>query len=267
MAWWIIKNVKGCACGIFKVFLQILLRNTGKTVNPLTKETVSEFLHKKYYAVGGRLSQCQSGHDTRWRIAGGTVGATRAQAIIVLNSMSFPKYRGIPTSQSERHKNIFFVNAMLFILELQHWLFKTNQLLELRAKGWKTGVRFSALAVISYFSIASRRLLEHMQWVDRGKMYQVVAQDRDQWRALVKVAMKFGFLKRRGTSWVAERPLASQEGLCTKELTYKPVLFCVFIQLFHSSFIPFPWLPMRRIPWVRAKLYICKYRSVSLTRT
>jgi hypothetical protein len=161
------------------------------------------------------------------------------------------------------------VNAMLFILELQHWLFKTNQLLELRAKGWKTGVRFSALAAISYFSIASKRLLEHMQWVDRGKMYQLVAQDRDQLRALVKMAMKSGFLKRRGISWLAERPLASQEGLCTKELTYKLVLFCVFIQLFHSSCIPFPWLPMRRIPWVRAKLYICKYsyRCVSLTRT
>jgi hypothetical protein len=44
-----------------------------------------------------------------------------------------------------------------------------------------------------------------------------LAQDREQWRALVNTVMKFGFHK-IGHSWAAERLAASQEGLSSMEL-------------------------------------------------
>jgi hypothetical protein len=67
------------------------------------------------------------------------------------------------------------------------------------------------------------------RWADNTKMYLReigwggidwidLAQDRDQWRALVKTVMYFGFHKMLGSSWVAERLAASQEGLSSMKL-------------------------------------------------
>jgi hypothetical protein len=43
-----------------------------------------------------------------------------------------------------------------------------------------------------------------MDWID-------VAQDMDQWRAVVNMVMNLGFRKLLGNSWVAEQLAASQE--------------------------------------------------------
>jgi hypothetical protein len=47
-----------------------------------------------------------------------------------------------------------------------------------------------------------------------------MAQDRDRRRALVNVAMNFGFHKMRGISWLAEDLLASEEGPCSIEADF-----------------------------------------------
>ena len=61
------------------------------------------------------------------------------------------------------------------------------------------------------------------RWEDKIKMdlrevgwghgWIVLAQDGDRWRAVVTTVMKPGFYKMRGISWLAEKLLASQEGL------------------------------------------------------
>jgi hypothetical protein len=48
-------------------------------------------------------------------------------------------------------------------------------------------------------------------WID-------LAQDRDQWRALVNTAMHFGFHKLEGNSQVAAQLAASEEGLNSMNL-------------------------------------------------
>jgi hypothetical protein len=40
-----------------------------------------------------------------------------------------------------------------------------------------------------------------------------IARDRDRWRALLNMVKNFMFHKMRGISWLAEKLLASQEGL------------------------------------------------------
>jgi hypothetical protein len=50
-----------------------------------------------------------------------------------------------------------------------------------------------------------------MDWIE-------LAQDRDGCRALVKAVMNLGFHKMRVISWLAEKLLASQEGLCSMEV-------------------------------------------------
>jgi hypothetical protein len=49
-----------------------------------------------------------------------------------------------------------------------------------------------------------------------GMVWTDLAQDRDQWRALVKTAMNFGFHKMLGSSRVAAQLAASQEGLSSR---------------------------------------------------
>ena len=44
-----------------------------------------------------------------------------------------------------------------------------------------------------------------------------LAQDRDRWRALATAVMTLGFHKMRGISWLAEKRLATKEGLCCIE--------------------------------------------------
>jgi hypothetical protein len=51
-----------------------------------------------------------------------------------------------------------------------------------------------------------------MDWID-------LAQDKDQWRALVNTVMNLrGFHKMLGSSWVAVQLSASQEGISSMEL-------------------------------------------------
>jgi hypothetical protein len=52
---------------------------------------------------------------------------------------------------------------------------------------------------------------EVVDWIHR-------AEHRDRWRAAVNTVMNFGFHKRRAVSWLNERLLASQGGLCSMEL-------------------------------------------------
>jgi hypothetical protein len=51
-----------------------------------------------------------------------------------------------------------------------------------------------------------------------------LAQDRDQWRALVNKLWTFGFHKMLGSSWVAAQLAASQEGLSFMELVSLRIL-------------------------------------------
>jgi hypothetical protein len=51
-----------------------------------------------------------------------------------------------------------------------------------------------------------------------GVEWMYLADDRDQWRVLENMEMDFVFHKRQGISRLAERLLASQEGLCSMEL-------------------------------------------------
>jgi hypothetical protein len=50
-----------------------------------------------------------------------------------------------------------------------------------------------------------------MDWID-------LAQDSDQWRALLNMVMNFGFHKMLGSFGVAEGLAASKEGLTSTEL-------------------------------------------------
>jgi len=50
-----------------------------------------------------------------------------------------------------------------------------------------------------------------MEWID-------LSQKRDRWRALVNAVMYPWFYRQRGISWLAKGLLASQKGLCSKEL-------------------------------------------------
>jgi hypothetical protein len=50
-----------------------------------------------------------------------------------------------------------------------------------------------------------------MEWIH-------LAQDRDQWRDLMNTAMNFRFHKILGSSWVAAKLPASQEGLISMEV-------------------------------------------------
>jgi len=44
-----------------------------------------------------------------------------------------------------------------------------------------------------------------------------LVQEKYRWRTLVNAVMNFDFHKMRGSSWLAENRLASQEGLCCME--------------------------------------------------
>ena len=61
-----------------------------------------------------------------------------------------------------------------------------------------------------------------LRWIfrkwDEGMDWSDVAQDRDCWRALMKVVMNLrGFHKILGISSLAEKRFASPEGLCSME--------------------------------------------------
>jgi hypothetical protein len=81
-----------------------------------------------------------------------------------------------------------------------------------------------------------------MVWID-------VAQDRDQWRALVNMVWTFGFHKMLGSSWIAIQLAAFQDGLSSMKLVLYVLYILELLTCFQHEKTSKLWRPTTGLRW------------------